>query len=320
MHRSGTSAVTRLIGALGAALPADPNPPAPDNPEGYWEPAGLVALNDRLLFLADSAWLDLHPITLERIERIDPAERLSLRLRMDEALTRSFGTSRCFVVKDPRICGLVPLYRDLLSARGADVRVVLMLRHPAAVAASLSRRNPMSNAYAHLLWARHVIEADRDTRDLPRVVVDYDELLRDWRVAAERIAPLLEPPLAAPREREVALDVAVEARPRVDLRHHQAPAAAEALPLEEFARLYDALLDLRANDTDASRAIVDARAADCLIWREQPDLADALDAEYRVQRLTSPYDTVAPLDPVRERAALAAAFDRLHRARLAEAG
>ena len=48
MHRSFTSVLTKLIGDLGATLPADPNPAAPDNPEGYWEPASIVQLNDRL--------------------------------------------------------------------------------------------------------------------------------------------------------------------------------------------------------------------------------------------------------------------------------
>src|ERR1700754_2964112 len=59
MHRSGTSAVTRLLGMTGldmanadALLPAH----ASDNPDGYWERADINALNDALLAARGFAW------------------------------------------------------------------------------------------------------------------------------------------------------------------------------------------------------------------------------------------------------------------------
>ena len=59
MHRSGTSAVTRLLGISGlnvgdetALLPAHPS----DNPTGYWERADLNAINDEILVSAGRAW------------------------------------------------------------------------------------------------------------------------------------------------------------------------------------------------------------------------------------------------------------------------
>lgn len=46
MHRSGTSALTRILNLLGTELGNDLLPPHADNPHGYWESGAAVALND----------------------------------------------------------------------------------------------------------------------------------------------------------------------------------------------------------------------------------------------------------------------------------
>ncbi|MEI9983900.1 MAG: hypothetical protein WDN69_12225 [Aliidongia sp.] len=56
MHRSGTSALTRVLGLCGADLPgrlieADPA----TNERGFWEPRELVALHDEVLGAAGSS-------------------------------------------------------------------------------------------------------------------------------------------------------------------------------------------------------------------------------------------------------------------------
>ena len=42
MHRSGTSALTRVLNLLGVALGDDLMPPGPDNPLGFWEHQALA--------------------------------------------------------------------------------------------------------------------------------------------------------------------------------------------------------------------------------------------------------------------------------------
>ena len=49
MHRSGTSAATRVLGLLGARLPSQLIPGDEFNEPGYWEPEGLVHLHDEML-------------------------------------------------------------------------------------------------------------------------------------------------------------------------------------------------------------------------------------------------------------------------------
>jgi hypothetical protein len=302
MHRSGTSAITRLTGGLGATLPADPNPPAPDNIAGYWEPAGIVGLNDRLLAAADSSWLDTRELDLERVPR---GELEQFRMNIASALETSFGRSRCFVLKDPRICRMVPFYRDLLAAGGAELKVIVVLRHPAAVAASLHHRNQISPLYSDLLWAHHLLEAERSTRHTPRVVADYDETLLDWRITAQRITDLL----AGDRRALEGIDA--QALPRRELRHHvESSATRFETPLSAFVRrLYEVLLLLRLDDAPAVHGILD-RARLELVELERR-LTDVITAERCVHRLTSPYHAAAPLDPARVRLELAAAFSRI---------
>lgn len=304
MHRSGTSVLTRFVAALGAALPADPNPAAPDNPEGYHEPAGLVMAHDALLRAADSAWFDTRPFDPDSVP---PAALGELVARMEDALRGSYATAPFFVLKDPRICRFLPLTRAVLSRAGARASAILALRDPAEVAASLGRRDGISAAYAGILWARHLIDAERATRDMPRTVVCYAELLQDWRGSAARIAALAPGEARPPVEEEVLRIL------RPDLRHH-AGLSAEAVfgPRLGAAldRLLAALRALADRDDTSHRAAVDEAAAPVLATAQRA--RDAVEAEFLLQRLTTPHPHIASPDPVRDRRRFAAAMERLH--------
>ena len=49
MHRSGTSAITRVIGLLGADLPNSLLPPSSSNEAGHWESNELMLIHDQVL-------------------------------------------------------------------------------------------------------------------------------------------------------------------------------------------------------------------------------------------------------------------------------
>ena len=58
MHRSGTSAVSRILNLLGCALPKTLSSAGPDNPSGFRESMAIKDLNDAILASAGSAWDD----------------------------------------------------------------------------------------------------------------------------------------------------------------------------------------------------------------------------------------------------------------------
>ena len=56
MHRAGTSALARVLALRGASLPENLLPANQGNVDGYWEPQGVVELNERIFDACDTAW------------------------------------------------------------------------------------------------------------------------------------------------------------------------------------------------------------------------------------------------------------------------
>jgi hypothetical protein len=185
MHRSGTSALTRVLGLLGADLPSRLLEPAPDAERGYWESADLVTIHERLLASAGLAWDDVLPIPDSWWQS---TEAQGFQREVMDALARDFSTSTLFVIKDPRICRLLPLWKSALAQLGTEPLFILCVRNPLEVIDSLKARNGFSPARSALLWLRYVIEAERGSRDGRRVVVSFESLLRDWRGVADQLS------------------------------------------------------------------------------------------------------------------------------------
>lgn len=216
MHRSGTSALTRALNLLGAALPMDLMPPHEDNRLGYWESHKITRFNNRLLQSAGPRWDSDAPLRAEWF--CDQAARAEHYEEARSLLAGEFGDAPLFILKDPRLCRLFPFWEKVLAGEGIDRRVVLCLRDPREVAASLAARfdNPAlhpaaipAHSRAHLLWLRHVLEAEKSTRHLPRIAVDYADLVSDWRTALQELPSLCPdlnlPAPADPKSREMDL-------------------------------------------------------------------------------------------------------------------
>ena len=288
MHRSGTSALTWLLGQLGAALPKDAIAASGDNARGYWESQALVKADDQLLRVARSSWFDPRPLDLSRLS---PDGLRSRKNRIREAIEGAWGDARLLAIKDPRQCRCVPVIADVLGDMGVEPRALLMLRSPAEIARSVASRDGTTPAYAHLLWLRHMIDAERATRGMTRAVVDYDGMLANWRQVAARIAPLADRPGWEPNESEAA---AVDAFLDPALRHHQAAAAELEEPLAQIVRGVDeGLRGLLERDDEAARGRLDGAYArlDAVPWLE----GDIVHDELRHRRMAP--DTLVEAEP-----------------------
>ncbi|MFT4613529.1 MAG: hypothetical protein ACI9NT_000669, partial [Bacteroidia bacterium] len=189
MHRSGTSAVTRVASLLGADLPKKLMVPKPgENESGFWESVELYDLQEELLASGGSSWDDWRPFNPNWLD--SPAAEPFIS-RFVEHLQDDFAESALFVVKDPRCCRLMPVWRQILDNMGVDARVLLPVRNPLEVAESLSKRNGTSPARAYIIWLRHVLDAEHDSRGIPRLIFDYDDLLQDWRTFASQASQAL---------------------------------------------------------------------------------------------------------------------------------
>jgi hypothetical protein len=185
MHRSGTSATTRVVNLLGADIAQDLSPPLANNNErGFWESRAIIEIHDELLSALGSAWDD--PFQLP--ERwIETSFALIAKQQLAARLAEDFGSSKSFVIKDPRIARLLPLWLELLDELGIESLVVIPFRHPLEVADSLWKRQMFPREKSLLLYVWSYLETEAASRGRRRLFIDYHSLLADWRSVAGRL-------------------------------------------------------------------------------------------------------------------------------------
>jgi hypothetical protein len=189
MHRSGTSALTLMLGHLGAAMPA-----AADlgygsrtndfNARGFWEPRLLVIENEAILRRHGGSWRV--PPDLSSHELREHAGRPSAYQRM---LIRYHSPGTTWVWKDPRLCLTLAFWDQLLDSRS----LILMFRDPAAVALSLVRRNRMPLDLGYALWECYVVNSLIQAADRPALVVINADLVSRPEIVARRLLDWITP-------------------------------------------------------------------------------------------------------------------------------
>lgn len=227
MHRSGTSAIAGVLAHMGCDLPRDLMSPTDANPKGYFESMKAYHLNDDLLSSAGSSWDDSAAFN---VEWYDSPRFAEYRVRAVKVIEEEFGVSGFFVLKDPRMCRLLPFWQQVLADLNVGPRYVCIHRHPREVAASLTRREGWPETVGLLLWLRHALEAEAVSRGQSRVFVSYDGLLSDWRGTVARIGQGLG--LSWPRHPDNAAGD-IEAFLSGELRHFRA--AGETMPRHSLA-------------------------------------------------------------------------------------
>ena len=196
MHRSGTSALTGLLGKVGVALGSSMRAPHPGvNAKGYWEHLGVVYAHDRLLHDLGSSWDDPLPLPDGWWTRPDVTPH---RRELANIIARDFDDLPLWGIKDPRMCRLVPLWRSLLAEFGIRPTWVLTCRHPAEVARSLARRDGFSAEKSGLLWLIHQLEAEWDTRGASRIFLEFEDVLAEPIVSLQRIGAEMARPFPIP--------------------------------------------------------------------------------------------------------------------------
>lgn len=187
MHRSGTSALARMLAAAGAAS-AGPTVRNWDNARGHFESLALVRLNESVLARSGGHWLaapqEVRWTAADERER----DRL-LALRVE---------GRAALLKDPRTLLVLPFWR----AARVPFHALGIVRHPLAVARSLASWRGLPLAQGIALWTAHnrALLAEHEQHGFP--LLDFDrpaaELVDAVARACERLgAPVDRARLAA---------------------------------------------------------------------------------------------------------------------------
>lgn len=242
-HRSGTSTITRGLNLLGAYLGEEKDlmKPLPENPEGFWERLDIYYLQNRLLSIMKRDWAATAPLP-ENWHKAD-----EIRTFKDELVAlvkENFSSQPLWLWKDPRTCLLLPLWKNVLSELGIDLKVLFVVRNPLDVARSLEKRNGFTTDKGLGIWFNHTIAALHGIEGLETVFLSYDCFLADWETELKKSAAGLG--IEWPAD-ETGLRAQMAAFVRPDLRHSasgldelhavQAP--------EPVIRLYGLLLELQ---------------------------------------------------------------------------
>ena len=189
MHRSGTSALAGVLARLGCDTPKDLMEAKPMNAKGFYESNKISYMNDGLLQSAGSSWFTWQEFNKGWFKSPKAAEFRDLALTN---LKEVFDTSRLALLKDPRMCLLVPFWDDVLSAAGYVPKYLHTHRNALEVTLSLSHWAGYDPAYGQLLWLRYVLEAEAATRGKARCFTSYHQLMQDWSTVAHRTSDALD--------------------------------------------------------------------------------------------------------------------------------
>jgi hypothetical protein len=156
MHRAGTSLCAKLVQHLGVSLGDSLTAPGFDNPDGFYELPAIVDAHHTMLKSAGADWDTLRLGTKPDPSLDTTAIRNHLRDTVRAQLQKSGGN---FAFKDPRTSLFLPLWRDIFAELNIRPIWLLAVRDPAAVSASLGKRDHIPASHSELLWAEHYLTA-----------------------------------------------------------------------------------------------------------------------------------------------------------------
>ena len=294
MHRSGTSAMTGVMEALGAFVgdKDDLTATSWENPKGFFERQDMRQICDGFLHSEQADWWNIPHFDAANVS---DATRNKLTSQI-ESLVAELDTHGTWAIKEPRLCLLLPLLEPFLS----HPAIVFISRNPLEVAKSLRRRNGFSIDAGLALWEAYNIAALIHSAHLPRIFVNYHELTAQPQKTIEKIRKSLEKigvkGLQSEQDSEVIeQDLHREHADDTEYQERLTPSQKrlwealskgkpEALELqlsynaqcilEEFAADQDLLLGLRASLTQSEKAL---KESNDLNTRRQKEFARAMD-------------------------------------------
>lgn len=188
MGRSGTSAISSSLLRLGFFGGDETQLIGPDegNEDGYYELSPFADHNDRIR-------TDLgmkYNICLGCPPEWEEYENMRVHVaKLERLIQTTFGDHDPWLLKDPRISLLLPIYESVLSDLGIRPTLVLCVRNPLNVAASFHKRFGAPVHWAVAMWLQHTLTVLEASRRHGCRVVSYEGFLKD---PIKALAPLVE--------------------------------------------------------------------------------------------------------------------------------
>ena len=190
VQRSGTSAITKGLQVLGVNLGGfyGQDVVGPDNEKGYFEDLEISFLDISMLNSIGYTWDNpVLPVFDDNTKQV----LSSFYLIAANILQRRFESTNLFGRKDPLIARLLPLWNETFKDVGAEVSYIIACRNPLSVAKSMEKRDGFDIVKGCYTWLGYITASLIHSAGYNRIVVDYDELMKDPEKQLRRTAERL---------------------------------------------------------------------------------------------------------------------------------
>ena len=181
LHRSGTSALTRILKKCGVYL-GDTRRPLDENQKESFENVRVSEFNTKMLAKYNYIWSDLVPTI-----SFDDEDVKNLK----DVITKEFAAHDLFAIKEPGIVYLLPLYEKVLSDLGIEINFLLLYRNPLEVAQALVNRNGFSEYKGVFLWLYNFLLGEKFSREYIRGLINFEDLINDTGSVISQIGKIL---------------------------------------------------------------------------------------------------------------------------------
>lgn len=143
----------------------------------YFENKDITLVHDILLRDLGCTWdmIGSFPTGWEESQEARKASNTLSDILNSQFLNRDVP----FVIRDPRISRLMPLWDRVLADMNVRSSLILVMRHPMEVAKALQKRQSFDLLKSHLLWLLYNREAFAACRNREYIWVTFDQLLAD---------------------------------------------------------------------------------------------------------------------------------------------
>lgn len=208
-HRSGTSLCAAATEVLGADACLGEHYANEENRKGFFEHPDIVDFNNRLLAELGGCWDN--PL-FDGATALTEHQMANWRADASQLMLRIYGDSPIAVIKDPRICQLLPFWVAVFDQAGYEKQNVFYLhtlRDPVEVALSQQQRTASNREFYEFgwrlaegasLWCSLTAHSLIASRNLPVFYLSYESLLTAPGKLLEELAAftgLLPDPAAA---------------------------------------------------------------------------------------------------------------------------
>jgi hypothetical protein len=174
--RSGTSAITRALQALGIGLEGNLQPARDINPKGFWEDVDIMYGINRTATHVNGDKI----VTLQQLQEDSPAGRRlrELHVTAEMLLQKRMASSAAWGFKDVRTGQMLPFWQSVFEKLHLQEHYIIALRHPLSRAYSNIKFNHHDVEYGLITWLDYIIRVVDETKDKNRVVISYELMLQ----------------------------------------------------------------------------------------------------------------------------------------------